>query len=156
MFGFGKQPTTRQAWLESLARRLAWYFPEVQAKDIFADYREQFKEGKDRGKSDDEIIEALGTPSEAVKQLMEEDPSARMELLRHGLAWGAALLLCWAFAYVTFGGDLITIFWVGTGVCMWLFLPASSAALFMLVRGSGRVALEREAGFEKSVSPAAV
>ncbi|MBD5160495.1 MAG: DUF1700 domain-containing protein [Oscillibacter sp.] len=153
MFSFGKPPVTRQAWLESLARRLAWAFPEAQAKDIFADYREQFDVGKDRGKSDHEIIEALGAPSEAVKQLMEEDPSARTELLRHCLLWGAALVLCWAFAWVTFGGAYITtILWVG----IWVFLPVSSAALFMLLRGPARVALEQAAAFAKSVSPAAV
>lgn len=154
MFTFGKPPATRQTWLESLARRLAWYFPEVQAKDIFADYQEQFKEGKAHGKSDDEIIEALGTPSEAVKQLMEEDPSARTDLLRHCLAWGAALALCWAYGWVTFGGALIQILLLVVGI--WIFLPTSNAALFMLVRGASRAALERDAGFEKSVSPAAV
>lgn len=154
LFAFGRHSATRQAWLENLARRLAWNFPEVQAKDIFADYREQFDVGKERGKSDGEIIEALGTPSEAVAQLMEEDPSARMDLLRHCLLWGAALALCWAFAWVTFGGDLTVFLWVVVG--MYVFLPASNAALFMLVRGPARVALEHTASFEESVSPAAV
>ena len=152
MFKFGKSPTTRQAWLESLARRLAWYFPEVQAKDIFADYREQFEAGDARGKSDNEIIEALGTPSEAVKQLMEEDPSARTDLLRHCLLWGAALVLCWAFSYVSTWASITTFLWVG----IWVFLPVSNAVLFMLMRGSARVSLEQAAAFEKSVSPAAV
>ena len=149
MLPFGKPPATRQAWLESLARRLAWAFPEVQAKDIFADYREQFEVGKDRGKSDNEIIEALGTPSEAVAQLMEEDPSARMDLLRHCLLWGAALVLCWAFVWLSFLGNMRTGFLIG--VCM--FLPVSSAVLFMLVRGPGRLALEQLAVPEKPASP---
>lgn len=152
MLPFGKSPATRQAWLESLARHLAWAFPEVQAKDIFVDYREQFEVGKDRGKSDDEIIEALGAPAEVVKQLMEEDPSARMDLLRHCLLWGAALALCWAFAWVTQWGTVIAIFGVG----IWVFLPLSNSVLFTLVQGPARVALEKAAGFEKSASPAAV
>ena len=149
MFTFGKPPATRQAWLESLARRLAWAFPEVQAKDIFADYREQFGEGKNRGKSDNEIIEALGTPSEAVAQLMEEDPSARMDLLRHCLLWGAALVLCWAFVWLSFLGNMRTGFLIG--VCM--FLPVSSAVLFMLIRGPGRLVLEQLAIPKKPASP---
>lgn len=91
VFMFGKPPVTRQAWLESLARRLAWSFPEVQAKDIFADYQEQFEEGKAHGKSDEEIIEALGTPSEAVKQLMEEDPSVRIWICSGTAFCGARL-----------------------------------------------------------------
>lgn len=146
---FGKPPVTRQAWLESLARRLAWAFPEEQAKDIFADYREQFEVGQDRGKSDNEIIEALGAPSEAVAQLMEEDPDPRMDLLRHCLLWGAVLVLCWAFVWVTFWTDMASPLWVG--ICV--FLPLSNAALFMLVRGPGRVTLERIVTPEKQVSP---
>ena len=145
MFKFGKPPATCQTWLESLARRLAWTFPETQAKDIFADYREQFDAGKEHGKSDNEIIEALGTPSEAVAQLMEEDPAARTDLLRHCLLWGAALALCWAFAWVSFWGSI--------GVGIWVFLPVSGAVLFMLVRGPGRVTMERIAPPEKRALP---
>lgn len=148
MFAIGKPPATRQAWLENLSRRLAWAFPEVQAEDIYADYREQFEAGKGRGKTDDEIIEGLGTPAEAVAQLMEEDPSARMGLLRHILLWGAGLALCWAFAWVSFLGSMNTSFLLG--ICV--FLPVSTAVLFMLVRGPARVSLERTAAPGKTVS----
>ena len=143
---------TRQAWLEKLAHRLAWSFPEVQAQDVFTDYQAQFEAGKDHGKSDEEIIEALGTPAEAVAQLLEEDPSTRMDLLRHVLLWGAALAVCWAFAWLNFLGSMNTRFLLG--ICV--FLPVSTAVLFMLVRGPARVSLERIAAPEKRVSPAAV
>lgn len=152
MFAFGKPPASRQSWLERLARRLAWTFPEVQARDILTDYQEQFEAGKEHGKADGEIIEALGTPAEAVAQLLEEDPSTRMDLLRHVLLWGAALAVCWAFVWLNFLGSMDTRFLLG--VCV--FLPVSTAVLFMLVRGPARVSLERIAAPEKQVSPAAV
>lgn len=134
-----KSPGTRDGWLESFARRLAWHFPEVQAKDIFADYQEQFDAGAERGKSDPEIIEALGTPAEAVTQLLEEDPSAQSGLLRHCLLWGAALMVCLAFIWLSFLRSMSG--WAGPGICV--FLPVFAAVLFMLVRGPGRVALEK-------------
>ena len=147
-----KPALTRQAWLEKLARRLAWSFPEVQAQDVFTDYQAQFEAGKDHGKSDEEIIEALGTPAEAVAQLLEEDPSTRMDLLRHVLLWGAALAVCWAFVWLNFLGSMDTRFLLG--VCV--FLPVSTAVLFMLVRGPARVSLERIAAPEKQVSPVTI
>ena len=42
MFAFGKSPLTRQKWLEDLGRRLAWSFPEPQAKEILTDFPAQF------------------------------------------------------------------------------------------------------------------
>lgn len=139
-----KSPGTRDGWLESFARRLAWHFPEVQAKDIFADYQEQFDAGAERGKSDPEIIEALGTPAEAVTQLLEEDPSARSGLLRHCLLWGAALMVCLAFIWLSFLRSISS--WAGPGICV--FLPVFAAVLFMLVRGPGRVAMEKVSAAE--------
>lgn len=147
-----KPAATRQAWLEKLGRRLAWTFPEVQAQDIFTDYQEQFEAGSEHGKSDEEIIKALGTPAEAVAQLLEEDPSTRMDLLRHVLLCGAALAVCWAFVWLNFLGSMDTRFLLG--VCV--FLPVSTAVLFMLVRGPARVSLERIAAPEKQVSPVSV
>lgn len=37
MLTIGKPPATRQGWLESMCRRLAWAFPEPQAKEGAAD-----------------------------------------------------------------------------------------------------------------------
>lgn len=147
-----KPALTRQAWLEKLARRLAWSFPEPQAKEILTDLQAQFEAGREHGKSDAEIIDALGTPREAAAQLLEEEPAARMDLLRHVLLWGAALAVCWAFVWLNFLGSMNTRFLLG--VCV--FLPVSTAVLFMLVRGPARVSLERIAAPEKRISPAAV
>ena len=73
MFLFEKSPASERAWLEKLARRLAWSFPEPQAKEILTDLQAQFEAGREHGKSDAEIIDALGTPREAVAQLLEEE-----------------------------------------------------------------------------------
>lgn len=147
-----KPALTRQAWLEKLARRLAWSFPEPQAKEILTDLQTQFEAGREHGKSDAEIIDALGTPREAVAQLLEEEPAARIEQFRHTLLWAAAAVVCWAFVWLNFLGSMNTRFLLG--VCV--FLPVSTAVLFMLVRGPARVSLERIAAPEKRISPAAV
>ena len=100
MFLFEKSPASERAWLEKLARRLTWSFPEPQAKEILTDLQAQFEAGREHGKSDAEIIDALGTPREAVAQLLEEEPAARIEQFRHTLLWAAAAVVCWAFMWL--------------------------------------------------------
>lgn len=148
MITMGKLPASRQSWLESLSRRLAWSFPEPQAKEILTDYQEQFDEGRSRGKTDTEIIEALGPPREAVAQLLEEDPSARTEQLRHTLLWLAAAAVCWAFGWLC----LMTYFnfFQMAGFCA--FVPFMASTVFMLLRGPSRIAMERLIPPEKTAS----
>ncbi len=148
MLTIGKPPATRQGWLESLCRRLAWAFPEPQAKEILADYQEQFDEGRSRGKSDGEIIEALGAPREAVAQLLEEDPAARIEQLRYTLLWVAAAVVCWAFGWFCLYGysDFLRL----AAFCA--VIPMMASTLFMLMRGPARIAMERLVPPEKPVS----
>lgn len=149
MFPFGKPPVLRQDWLADFARRLAWAFPEPQAKEILADYQAQFASGQEHGKSDGELTSAAGTPAEAVAQLLEEDPAVRKEQLRHTLLWGALLAVCWAFLWVCFSGMSEILLWGGS--CA--FLPMASAVLFLLVRGPARVALEAQLRPEKRKIP---
>ena len=143
------RPTaTRQAWLEKLARRLAWTFPEVQARDILEDYQEQFEAGREHGKSDAEIMEAMGTPAEAVAQLLEEDPAARTEQLRYTLLWLAAAAVCWAFGWFCLYSYFN--FFLMVGFCA--FVPMTASTLFMLLRGPARIAMERLVPPEKTAS----
>lgn len=134
-----KPAATRQAWLEKLARRLAWTFPEVQAKEILTDFQAQFEAGREHGKSDAEIIDALGTPREAAAQLLEEDPSARIEQFRHTLLWAAAAVVCWAFMWFC----LMSIFSAPRMAGFCILIPFTSSVLFMLLRGPSKAALER-------------
>ena len=53
---FKRTPSTQQGWLEDLYRRLVWYFPAAQVKDILLDYQEQFDAGRDHCKMEAEII----------------------------------------------------------------------------------------------------
>lgn len=137
MTAIRKPPDSRQKWLESFSRRLAWSFPESQAKEILADYQQQFNEGRSRQKSDAEIINALGAPREAIAQLLEEDPAAKTEQFHYTLLWSAAAAVCCAFIWLCLQGSIIQM----AGVC--LFLPISASALFMLLRGPARITLER-------------
>lgn len=148
MFAFGKSPLTRQKWLEDLGRRLAWSFPEPQAKEILTDFQAQFEAGREYGKSDAEIIDALGTPREAVAQLLEEEPAARTEQLRYTLLWLAAAAVCWAFGWLCLYSYFS--FFLMVGFCA--FVPMTASTLFMLLRGPARIALERLVPPEKTAS----
>lgn len=145
-----KPALTRQAWLEKLGRRLVWYFPTAQVKEILSDYGERFDEGHDRSKTEAEIIQALGTPAEAMALLLEEEPSARMSGLRQTGLWAAALALCCAFLWVCLmDSTSLGLLWTG----VFLGLPLTASALFLLIRGPARAAVD---GLHGGVSPAAV
>ena len=133
-----KPAKTRQAWLDELGRRLVWFFPADQVKDIMSDYREQFDAGHDHCRTETEIIQGLGTPAEAAALLLEEEPSARGNCLRHSVTWGAVMAVCLLFLW-------LSMHFVG----MLAALPLSFSALFLLLRGPARVELEEQ----KSVSP---
>ena len=136
-----KKPSlTRQAWLNELGRRLVWSFPAAQVKDILSDYQEQFDAGHDHCKSEAEIIQALGTPAEAAALLLEEEPAARTNRLRQNILWGAALALCFVFLWLCLHTVSFGLFWIGSA----LFIPLASSVLFLLLRGTARVRLERE------------
>ena len=145
-----KPAHTRQSWLDRLCRGLVWYFPACQVREILSDYQDQFQAGQNWGKSEEEIIGALGTPAEAIAQLLEEEPVARAFRWRKSALWGALLAVCFAFLWVgVLEGGLLPL--CSAGSC--LFIPAASAALFLLLRGPARVSLEERFPPERRASP---
>ena len=147
-----KPALTRQAWLDELGRRLVWFFPTAQVKDILSDYQEQFDGGHDHCKTEAEIIQGLGTPAEAAGLLLEEESSAKTNCLRHSVLWGAALAVCCFFLWICLSPASFGLFWIGVV----FFTPAAASLLFWLVRGPARVALEQDIPAEKRVSTAVV
>ena len=147
-----KTAQTRQAWLDELGRRLVWYFPANQVKDILSDYREQFDAGHEHCKTESEMIQGLGTPAEAAALLVEEEPSAKLGCLRHSILWGAALAVCCFFLWVCLSTVSYGLFWIGVV----FFIPFAASMLFRLVRGPARVALAEYIPSEKRASPALV
>lgn len=147
-----KPAATRQDWLDQLGKRLVWYFPVLQVREILSDYREQFEAGQDRGRTEAELIDAMGTPEEVLSQLLEEEPTAKMNWLRTNGVWGAALALCLAALWVSFsfGYSLLLL----AGLC--IFLAAFGAVLFQLLRGPARVRLEQDFPPEQTASPVPV
>ncbi len=148
---FKRTPPTQQRWLEDLYRRLVWYFPAAQVKDILSDYQEQFDAGRDHCKMEAEIIQRLGPPDEAAALLLEEEPSVRRNsFLQTGL-WTGLLALCSAFPWTCLMNPTsLRMLWTG----VFLGLPLTASVLFLLIRGPARVALENSP--QKIVSPAAV
>lgn len=143
---------TRQDWLDRLGKRLVWYFPILQVREILSDYQEQFETGQDRGRTEAELIESMGTPEEVLNQLLEEEPTAKMNCLRTNGVWAAALALCLAFLWVCF--HMYSIFFLWCGLC--IFLAAFGAVLFQLLRGPARVRLEQDFPPEQTASPVPV
>lgn len=137
-------------WLDGLSKRLVWYFPALQVRDILADFREQWEAGQERGRSQGEMLAALGTPAEAAAQILEQEPSAKFFRLRRSALWGALLAACIAFLWISvLGGGLLPLF--SAGSC--LFLPAASSCLFLLLRGPARMTLEERFPPERRASP---
>ena len=145
-----KPAQTRTAWLDELGRRLVWFFPASQVKDILSDYQEQFDAGHDHCKTEPEIIQGLGTPAEAAALLLEEEPSTKLNCLRHNVLWGAALAVCCFFFWLCLSTTSYGLFWIGTA----FFIPGTASVLFWLVRGPARVMLDLSA--EKRASPVLV
>ena len=141
-----KPALTRQAWLDALGKRLVWSFPAAQVREILSDYQEQFDAGREHGKTEAEIIQAIGTPAEAAMELLEEEPSAKMAGLRQTGLWAAVLALCGGFLWIN-----LSVYAIQFGAA--LFLPLASSALFLLLRGGARVELERRFPTGRTVSP---
>ena len=148
------EPSTRQGWLDRLGRRLVWYLPERQVMEILTDYQEQFEAGTERGRTEQEALEAIGRPADAAAELLEEEPTARFARLRTSLTWVGVLALCLAFLWVSMVNAAYTnqLTWVG----VYVFIPTAAAVAFMLLRGPARVALERAFPPEGTPSPVLV
>ena len=145
-----KPALTRQAWLDRVGKHLVWYFPTLQVREILSDFREQLRAGQERGRSDEALLEAIGTPAEVAAQLLEQEPAAKFFRLRQSALWGALLAVCFAFLWVgVLGRVLLPLY--SAGAC--LFIPAAAAALFLLLRGPARVSLEGQFPPERGISP---
>lgn len=125
---------TEEIYLLRLGKRLLNYFPTPQVQDILDDYQTHFSSGREHGGSTPALIAALGTPASVVAALLQETPEGRTYCLRHTACWGALLgVFCVLLLRTTFR-DV----W---DAC--LLLTLGSLALFALLHGRGRRALER-------------
>ena len=107
-----KHIPTPGGWLDGLGKRLVWYFPALQVRDILADFEDQWAAGRERGRAAGEILEAMGTPAEAAAQILDQEPAAKLSRLRQSALWGALLAACLAFLWVSvpsLGGGLLQI-----------------------------------------------
>lgn len=123
---------TGQEYLYSLGRRLLWYFPFSQVKEVLSDYQEYFAVGIERGYGEEELMEQWGSPIDAAKRIVEENPQANTGLhipfLREGI-WGLVFLLSlWSLSAVRNGG--------------FFFLVFGSVSVFEFFHGWERAVLE--------------
>ena len=138
---------SRQDYLDKLGKLLLWRLPVLQVREILSDYRERFEAGRELGKTDAELIQALGSPQEAAAQILEETPASG--LLRYYLPRGALLALCLVFFWFFVFNPYPEAIALPSGC---LFLPMIAGVLFSLLRGGARIELEKQFPPERTVS----
>jgi uncharacterized membrane protein len=63
---------TAEQFLKNLHRGLKWRVPLNEAEDIIRDYQEYFDEEQKLGKTEEQIIAALGSPQQVIKTITAE------------------------------------------------------------------------------------
>lgn len=82
-----------ERFLASLERKLLWHFSGARTREVVADYRDYFEQGKAEGRADRELCEACGTPGEIVRSLLEEEKGRRVPPMIVFCLW-CAVILC--------------------------------------------------------------
>ncbi len=67
---------TKLEYLSSLERYLKKQIPEEEIYEIMRDYAEYFEDGKNQGKTEEEIAISLGSPYEIAQQIVTEEKGA--------------------------------------------------------------------------------
>ncbi|MGL4523277.1 MAG: DUF1700 domain-containing protein, partial [Bacilli bacterium] len=93
---------TRAAFIDILRDYLKKYFSPNESEDIVRDYEEYFDAGIEAGKTESEIISALGSPKNLAEQLAEELRSKKYEQNSNGSAFSAFIQGCERFGNQAF------------------------------------------------------
>lgn len=146
---------TWREWQHRLGVSLLGWYDAPQAMEVLEDYQEQYELGRERGRSEEELLSALGRPEAVVRDLLAEDRRAR---LRQRRTW------LWTVLAAASGGvllELLETFEFGSGLLsggyLRLFtmefsciaLAVGTVSLLVLLRGRERAVLERRFPPEK-------
>lgn len=85
----------RERFLAQLERKLLWHFSGARTREVVADYRDYFEQGKADGRTEQELCEACGMPGEIVRSLLEEERGKCIPPMAVFCLWCAAVL-CFA------------------------------------------------------------
>ena len=137
-----------ELFLNKLHRGLKWRVPLNEAEDIVKDYREFFGEEQKRGKTEAQIIEALGSPRQVIKTILaERKPTLRHEFYNPCLVIAViAAVIIPVFALK--GHGLVYAFTTNTlsDYVFVLLAPFPALLLYCLYPANGRV-IKRERMF---------
>ncbi len=103
---------TRTEFLLALSRGLAG-LPPAEIEDILDDYEAHFAEAARAGRSEAEVVRALGDPMRLAKELRAESGLRRWERERSPRSLAAALIALLGLAAVDFLVLLPLLFWLG-------------------------------------------
>lgn len=132
---------TRDAFLMRLRQGLAG-LPPAAITDIMADYEAHFAEAGAHGRSDEQVVQALGDPARLARELRAEAALGRWEEQRNPtaaagaifavLGLGALDLLILAPVLIAVGGVLFGLFCAAIGVFFaggWVFVAGLTGGL---------------------------
>lgn len=146
---------TWREWRHRLGVGLLGWYDAPQAMEVLEDYQEQYELGREKGRSEEELLSALGRPEAVVRDLLAEDRRAR---LRRRRMWPWTVLAA-ASGWVLL--ELLETFESGSGLLSgrylrWytvefscIALAAGTVSLLVLLRGRERAVLERRFPPEK-------
>jgi hypothetical protein len=131
---------TSAQFLKQLHRGLKWRVPPEEANDIIRDYQEFFDEEQKSGKTEAQIIAALGSPRQVIRTLMaERTPTLRQSLYRLCLALAiAAAVFMPVIAYQASGYLWYFMQFSGTSFAYVLLAPFPVFLLYFLRPAHGR------------------
>lgn len=160
----GKKPLPRifrdgavswRDWHHRLGVSLLGWFDAEQAIEVLEDYQEQYELGREQGRSEEELLSALGRSEAVVRDLLAEDRRARLRRRRTRgwavLAAAAGWVLLELMATFEFGDGMLFgqyLRW-HTKEISCIALAAGTAALLALLHGRERAVLERRFPPEK-------
>lgn len=160
----GKKPLPRifrdgavswRDWHHRLGVNLLGWFDAEQAIEVLEDYQEQYELGREQGRSEEELLSALGRSEAVVRDLLAEDRRARLRRRRTRgwavLAAAAGWVLLELMATFEFGDGMLFgqyLRW-HTKEISCIALAAGTAALLALLHGRERAVLERHFPPEK-------
>lgn len=141
---------TWEDWRHRLGVALLGWYDAPQAMEVLEDYQEQYDLGREQGRSEEELLSALGRPEEVVRDLLKEDRKARLHRRKIWIWTVLAGISGWLLLGYVSAFELGAVGWNGAlyyGFDAWktgaVALLLGTVSLFVLLHVPERAAVER-------------
>ena len=135
--------TTKELWLDMFDETLS-KMPKSERKRVVDFYREMIEDKIEEGKSEEEVIQALGNPYDSAKKILDEnqikykekdlkdEDGFKLERTQGKKEMPVWLVLIYGFFGVTVGIPLV-VTWFALLVCFWAVFGAMVVSSFACV-----------------------